>query len=368
MQDTDAGSEAEAAGETLTFTEDLDLKSFLGLSLKNGLLNLVTLTLYRFWGRTEVRRRVWSHMRLNGEAFEYTGKGRELFIGFLIALFTVGIPFLVVVGGAQFLGPAFAVLIILPLYLVLPVLIGAAVFLAFRYMASRTVYRGVRFHLRGSPWEYGWASLGYGLLTGITFGWFQPAMQMRLARKLWGGLSFGDLNFRWVPRADDGLYGPFAIGWVGFIVGYFVFALSLLPLLMLTGGMGDPNGPPSQPPLAFMIGLYAAGGLFGLYILAIFAPYQAALLRAIIGSLKLGDARFDLKLKALDLLGLTLTNILMLVFTLGLLSPYVQARTARFMVRRLVAKGTAPLDEAKQARRGPKSGEGLADAFGFSPI
>lgn len=362
------GQVEETAGETLTFSQTLDVNSFLGLSLKNGLLNLVTLTLYRFWGRTEVRRRVWSQVRLNDETFEYTGLGRELLIGFLIALFTLGLPFLTIVGGAQFLGPMYAALIILPVYLAMPVLIGAAVFLAFRYLASRTVWRGVRFHLRGSPWDYGLANLGYGFLVGLTLGWFQPAASMRLAQKMWGGLSFGNLNLRWVPRKSDGIYGPFAIGWVGFIIGYIGFIAAYMGMIMVLGLAPTAADASPRPSFFFMLATYAAFFVFALYLLVIFAPYQAALLRAIIGSLKIGDARFDLKLKTLDLLGLTLSNIVMLIFTLGLLSPYVQARTARFMIRRLSADGLAPLADARQARKGPKSGEGLADAFGFSPI
>lgn len=41
----------EEAGEVLRFHSTLEPKRFLGLSLRNGLLNIVTLTLYRFWGR-----------------------------------------------------------------------------------------------------------------------------------------------------------------------------------------------------------------------------------------------------------------------------------------------------------------------------
>ena len=65
----------EPAGETLKFSTTIIPGEFLLLSLKNGLLNLITLTLYRFWGKTEVRQRVWRGVRLNNEAFEYTGRG-----------------------------------------------------------------------------------------------------------------------------------------------------------------------------------------------------------------------------------------------------------------------------------------------------
>ena len=50
----------------------------------NIFLTLVTLGIYRFWGKTRIRQYVWSHLRYKGDAFEYTGKGLELFLGFLI--------------------------------------------------------------------------------------------------------------------------------------------------------------------------------------------------------------------------------------------------------------------------------------------
>ena len=52
--------------------------------IKNVLLSIVTLSVYRFWGRTNIRRYLWSNTRFMGDAFEYTGKGSELFAGFLI--------------------------------------------------------------------------------------------------------------------------------------------------------------------------------------------------------------------------------------------------------------------------------------------
>jgi hypothetical protein len=93
---------AGAVGQSVRIEQRAVLSSFLGLSLKNGPLNLVTLTLYRFWGKTEVRRRVWRSTFLNDEPFEYTGRGVELFVGFLLALLLVGGPFLFIVFGAQF--------------------------------------------------------------------------------------------------------------------------------------------------------------------------------------------------------------------------------------------------------------------------
>src|SRR5690242_2546648 len=54
--------------------------------IKNLLLNIITLSIYRFWGKTNLRRYAWSHMSLQDHRFEYTGRGGELFVGFLIVI------------------------------------------------------------------------------------------------------------------------------------------------------------------------------------------------------------------------------------------------------------------------------------------
>ncbi len=70
----------------------------------------------------------------------------------------------------------------------------------------------------------------------------------------------------------------------------------------------------------------------------------------------------------MELAGLMLTNLLLVIFTLGFLTPVVEARTARFLIRRLRSEGVADLAAARQAEQGPRTGEGLADAFGMATV
>ncbi|CAN7157261.1 YjgN family protein [Brevundimonas sp. LjRoot202] len=362
----------EGAAEGLTFSTTLEPGRFLGLSLKNGLLNLVTLTLYRFWGKTEVRQRVWRGLRLNGESFEYTGRGVELFIGFLLALLVLGAPFLGVVFAVQFLGEWFILVAYLPLYLFMFWLWGFGTFAAFRYMASRTTWRGVRFQLKGSAASYGLHYLGAVLLSGLTAGWYWPSAERNLAGKIWGGLRFGDrpLRFRKERAEAEGVYGAYAIGWIGTLVGYFVFIGVFMAAALSTGGLiaESPDGPVAVPDLAFVFAFYGIALLIAPFALLLWAPYQAAMLRSVVAGVRLDDATFRLKVKAIPLWWLTVTNLFLLLITLGFLMPWAQARTARFLAERLESTGEARLDLARQAGRGPGSGEGLADAFGFSAI
>ena len=64
--------------------EYVDKPGLLRIALINALLFVVTLSLYRFWAKTNVRRHIWGCVHVNGEPLEYTGRGLELFLGALI--------------------------------------------------------------------------------------------------------------------------------------------------------------------------------------------------------------------------------------------------------------------------------------------
>ena len=53
--------------------------------LTNLGLSIVTLTIYRFWGRVRLRRYLWGRMEFQGDRFEWTGTGGEMFRAFLVA-------------------------------------------------------------------------------------------------------------------------------------------------------------------------------------------------------------------------------------------------------------------------------------------
>ena len=82
--------------------EYIDQPGLVGLSIVNFLLNLVTLGFYRFWAKTRVRRHIWSSVHVNGEPLEYTGTGKELFIGFLVIMLVLFLPLALISGFLQY--------------------------------------------------------------------------------------------------------------------------------------------------------------------------------------------------------------------------------------------------------------------------
>src|SRR5258708_16170467 len=63
-----------------------DRGEFFRLAARGAALELVTVGFYRFWLVTDIRRHLWSHTIVDGDAAEYTGRAKELLIGFLFAL------------------------------------------------------------------------------------------------------------------------------------------------------------------------------------------------------------------------------------------------------------------------------------------
>src|SRR5882762_3606967 len=63
-----------------------DRGEFVRLTARGAALELVTAGFSRFWLATDIRRHLWSNTLIDGDAAEYTGRGKELLIGFLFAM------------------------------------------------------------------------------------------------------------------------------------------------------------------------------------------------------------------------------------------------------------------------------------------
>ena len=287
--------------------------------LVNMLLKAVTLGIYHFWAKTRVRNYFWSQTSIDGERLQYTGTGGELFVGFLKAM---GIVVLVVVAfvalsslfAASALGPLLG-LAVLP---AVPVAIGAIRYSIWRYILTRTQYRGIRFGLGGSAWQYGLQWLGWGLLTALTLGIAKPWMSMGLKRYRINNMAFGSRRFSF-----DGQGGDMIATWLGCLL----LAIPTLGLSMLWYALAENR-------------------------------YTASRMR-------LGDdVGFALDLDFLPFLGLVITNMLLLIVTLGLAMPWVMVRTARFFAQRVAIDGQPDYAAIRQEQeRAEATGEGFGEAF-----
>jgi uncharacterized membrane protein YjgN (DUF898 family) len=341
----------------------------IGLSIVNFILRLLTLGIYHFWGKTEVRRRIWSAVRLNGEPLEYTGTGMELFLGFLVVLFCVFLPFLLAGFALVYLlGPQTRLLPLLQMlaYVVFFFLIGVAIHRALRYRLARTRWRGIRGGLEGSSLRFAWTYFWTALLIPFTLGWIIPWRATKLQGRLSNDMRFGNRPFRFLARSGP-LYGRFAVAWIGTILLFVAASAGVALSMYLVGFDAQPAAVPGRPPsvnpkavaaiVPVMVAFYL---LFGLIV----AWYQAGAFNHFAAHTSYEGATFKGNLTTWSMIWLVISNLLIVSLTLGLLAPVAQARAARYVVERLSIEGVVPVTEIAQRAEDPmRRGEGLSQVF-----
>ena len=187
---------------------------FFHLVKRGAALELVTLGFYRFWLLTDIRRHLWSNTLVDGDAAEYTGRGKELLIGFLVAL-AILVPIYL---GYLLIGleaehyQAFASI---PLFLFFYLFGQFAIFRARRYRLTRTIWRGVRFWMTGSGWIYALQASLWGLLSAVTLGLALPWRMAALERYKMRHSYYGDLQGSFEGR-----------GWEFFKRGWWLWLLA----------------------------------------------------------------------------------------------------------------------------------------------
>ena len=385
----------------------------LGLSVVNFVLRFVTLGLYSFWGKTEVRKRLWSAIRLEGEPLNYSGTGKELFLGFLVIFGAVLLPMLLAsVGIYLAFGEDGARLFNLILYPVIFFLIGIGTYRAQRYRLTRTSWRGIRGALTGSDTRYAWTYIWTALLLPFTLGWIAPWRATKLQKIMTEDTRFGDRPLTFTADAGP-LYKRFAVMW-------FVTLAALLGVLTYFGGslflefanpdrMANPSPEDKYRLGMLFVSVYV--GLLLVYLVyyllsawyrakatqhyAAHTHFEGATFSSTVtgpGFVRLAIGNFLITMSAITI-GLIMTAlivyglssiiggetegqinvggqiagfvaVLMLVASAGLFAPIVQARSWRYLIQNLKLNGSVPLGQISQAAEQKMSrGEGLAQAF-----
>lgn len=341
------------------------------LSFVNFLLRIVTLGIYTFWARTEVRKRVWSGIRLNGQPLQYTGTGGELFKGFAIIFVVVIIPLLLVsVAATLYFGPDTQGqrLVSLAMYLVIFYLFGMGTYRAWRYRLSRTRWRGIRAGLVGSDTRYAGRYFWTGMLIPLTLGWIVPWRTTRLQELITDDTQFGNRPFEFTAMART-LYLPFTVLWLGaigiIVLGYYALLYFIPPKDLFFndpqsgGGMGR-----NQMMFVWILKFYVLLGVGYLLYTVLSAWYRARQFNHFSNHTFFESGRLHGSMRWPGLLWITVSNYLIVFLTLGILAPIAQARMMRYIIEHLEFVGTAPLQQiAQNAAAEPNLGEGLAQAF-----
>jgi len=383
-----------------------DRRKLVGILVVNLILTILTLGIYRFWARTRVRRFLWSTISIDGDMLEYTGRGRELFIGFLIALVALTPLFIALNLVTNLLIPADPVLggiVYTALLIVLAVLFIAGFYFARRYLLTRTRWRGVSAGQDGSVVGFVWIHAWTGVVNALSLWVATPWRDAKLYHYTMGITRFGTARFD-ADATPEELWRPWLVvlaltlGTYGVMLAGFwpLFAHGMAVEEARQAGQAMPV-PPEAPGLGFWALLVAVmfGGSIAWY------NYLIVRFRTFVGRTRLGEIRFRCDLPLRSVLGVVVGFVFLWFVALALaaglgylagasLPPQIGIPTGFAvgfltllalnslltigwfyveMLRRvcrhleIVNAGAADLI-LNRADTGPRRGEGLADALG----
>ena len=353
----------QQGGSAVTFTGHW--REFLPIALTNLALTLATLGIYRFWAKARERRYLWSRSQLIDDSLEWTGTGREMFVGFLLVM-ALFLPVLLILNfGLQALALrgyfAAAAILAALLYLGIFYFIHVARFRALRYQLSRTYWHGIRGGSADPGWSYGWSGLWKMGVAMIAAGLLVPWAMVELWNQRWSRMSFGSHPFR-AEVESRGLIGRWLI-----IYTTPVIAVALVPLIMFAGaavGGGDE---------AAALGATVGGvvGLILVYLIFLVASlgFYALFYRRVAAATKMADLEFEFTARSKDWLKLILGNIGLVIVTFGVGLIFLGYRNWSFMIRHLEAYGQLDVDRLTQSStRAPNDAEGLAETFDIGAV
>ncbi len=299
------------------------------IQIVNIALMLVTLGLYYPWAKAKNLQYIYRKTELADSPFNFHGTGKEMFIGFIKGIGIIAVLYGILIYGMlqaeTDLGTYFICLLIFMagISVVVPVAIHGMM----RYRTSRTSWRGIHMGYRGTLSNLFKVFYLNLFLTIITMGIYGFWFTTNLRREVIGNIRFGNAKLRYIGDGSDLL--------LIHLKGYF---LSI-----------------------FTLGIY----LFW---------YMKDLVNFYINNILIEQdgkySRLDSSLTGFQYLKLTVGNLLIMVFTLGLGYSWVITRTMSAIINNSEIIGDFNPDALEQTEEEYKNAtyEDMADMLDIGMV
>jgi uncharacterized membrane protein YjgN (DUF898 family) len=319
----------------------------------NLLLTIVTLGIYSAWAKVRRMRYFYGNTILDGHSFEYHAKPLQILKGRLI-VFGAYLAFSFLAGVFPLIGILFIPVIIFGI----PWIIQKARIFQMRV----TSYRNLRFNFHGDYRGAMSAFIGWYLIAVLTLGILFPLWLHKRVSYSLGNSAYGKTPFRFVTPSSR--FFAFCYATAGLAILAYAAAFALL-FASIAGSGGIEAG--SEPSPTALLSALGVAGIFGILLIAaaamgIWGYYQARFANASFGGIELGNARVVSEVKAWPLAWIEITNLLGMVFTLGLFYPWAAIRKARYQLENTSLDTAGGLAEF-QAAPG-EAGEALGEELG----
>jgi uncharacterized membrane protein YjgN (DUF898 family) len=303
----------------------------------------LTLGIYNAWAKVRTRRYFYAHTRLNGHPFEYHGDPKAILKGNLI----VGGGFILYYLSQSFF-PLLSPILAIGFSLVLPFLI----YNSLRFRAVNSSYRNIHFRFHGIKSESYSAYLWWQLLVPITLGIMFPYVMFKQKKYFFDNFAFGTSK-----ASFSGEKGKF---YKVYLLAGLIIGLLGIPFFMMIGKMIQANVN-SQNDASFIFMFFPAYALLLLGVALVQQFIYGNIMNYCWSKTAIpGKIRFKSTLNIRDLMILRFTNLLAIIFTVGLLTPWARVRHAKYVLNHLTLLSKGSLEDFT-ADEGQKIGP-LGDA------
>ncbi len=314
----------------------------------NLALSILSLGIYSAWAKVRRKRYFNNHTLLDGHHFDYLADPIAILKGRVIAAVCLSLYLLT---NQAF--PLVAAVLMLLFFVVSPWIIVRAL----QFNARNSSHRGLRFDFKGDLRESNRIFLGIALLSFLTMGLLLPYLLYRKTAFIAGNHAYGNLAARF-----HGNLSPF-------------YRIALIAVLIVAGSLGVALlgaytllGDTSTHASGTFVLVYLGFGLLGLYaVLPVIAGYfNARVAQQTFGGTRFGQIGFTSRHRARGLIWLYVSNLVLIVLTLGLFIPWAQVRTARYWLDNLALLGPeGGLDDvvADAGRNLSATGSEMAEVF-----
>ena len=328
----------------------------------NIALTILTLGIYSAWAKVRTNRYIYANTYLNGSNFEYNADPIKILIGRLIV---VGVYVAFVIFSEYLMMFEIAGVIALIAFILMPWFVRQAV----SFKLRNTSYRNIPFKYRGKTSNFYLFFILHGLLNIVTLFLAIPYSYVKFKKLIISQSEYGQGKFSFDGTTGEG-YSTYILVFVWstiFLIGMFIFFGVILAILAVSFG-GDEITVLSQTaemasvitdlnstmPLDVnttyydnnvtysdeeMEGMVGAVGIIGVMLaFLVYLPvifWQKGFSDGYFSNFvrnfsRLEDAPLKGTLKPFKLGMISLTNVIMIIFSLGLLYPWAKIRYLKY--------------------------------------
>ena len=274
----------------------------------NMFLSIITLGIYSAWAKVRDTQYLYGHTQVDGQSFRFLATPMQILKGRIAAV----IIFILYMVLSQ-INPMIGVVMALGLLVAMPWLIIQGL----KFSMRMTAYRNVRFSFEGT---YGGVIVHFLLLPilgVITVYLAMPWVIQQIQQYTHNNITYGGKHFEQKSSASQ-YYIAALISLGVFLVGFFI--ISTIFGFSLTAA--------AEPSIAAVFPIIAFFVLFGITA----AIYQSFIYNHLMQTLEIENVvSFNATMNPIPFSLLMLTNILLLIVTLGLAIPVVKIRNARYI-------------------------------------